>query len=356
MQVKVSFKKRIIIFLGAGASAPFDYPTTKSFLEKLGHNIFNEERKLLNSIRNLHWTIEDVEHIVQVLDLFLDMEDISKKAKLSSFFYKYPCLIDFTEKEKNLIFSPTINQATAWKETVEIARKLRDRIEEFTFEQYESKALKIPEIVKTYDNFFTMLTHQKKHTERTHRTTFDIFTTNYDNVIEDYCNETKKYYKLTALDYDITPPVSAKDEQYNITKLHGSLNWLIDKRTNEIIVSNTQHRVTKNSERWKRNEYILFGTKTRIGEELYKNLFGNFEKSLLNTKVCIVVGFSFRDEHINEIFNKALRKNKSLRVMIVSKGPKGVAKNLVKKEQILKKFNSRGVNCSLFNNFSHISL
>lgn len=279
-------------------------------------------------------SFKDIEHVVQVLDLLLDIDANSKKEKLSNFFSRYRLLIDFTRRKEHMpIFRPTINEMINWKELVKIASELRDKIEIFTFQQYESKALKFPEIVKTFNQFFSML---KSHKED--ESVVEVFTTNYDNVIEDYCRESKKNCKLTVLNHAVASSSGKNGEKYYLTKLHGSLDWLIDRRTDNIVVSITQHKVPKNSERWKRNEYILFGTKTRIGEKLYSDLFKSFENSLSRTEVCIVVGFSFRDEHINKIINQAMNENKSLRLIIVSRAPKSTVKNLVHKRRFLKKF------------------
>ena len=72
MTFKVRKPKRIITFVGAGASAAFEYPTTKPFLEKLVFHVVGEDRKLLNSLRNLYW-VEDIEHIIDILDSLLEM-------------------------------------------------------------------------------------------------------------------------------------------------------------------------------------------------------------------------------------------------------------------------------------------
>jgi hypothetical protein len=62
-----------VIFLGAGASAQFGFPPTKSFIKGLKERIpetpTNEEGKLLQSILEIK-TVEDVEHVIQILDFF----------------------------------------------------------------------------------------------------------------------------------------------------------------------------------------------------------------------------------------------------------------------------------------------
>lgn len=173
MTLKVRKLKRIITFLGAGASAAFGYPTTKPFLEKLGPNVVGEERKYLNSLRNLYWIVEDIEHVVEILDSLLYLESVSKKSRLSSVFYEYPRIIDFRKRKKGR--SPVFEEKVQWKTLIDLTQRLRDRIEEFMFEQYESDVTRYPKIRWVYREFFSMLRGHKKGKQ-----TFEVFTTNYD--------------------------------------------------------------------------------------------------------------------------------------------------------------------------------
>jgi hypothetical protein len=89
------------------------------------------------------------------------------------------------------------------------------------------------------------------------------------------------------------------------------------------------------------NEYVLFGTKARLGEvELYDKLFSRLEKCLNETSICVVVGFRFRDSDINKIFRKALESNKTLRMLIVSNSPTNSLMNLINDRQKLKSLQS----------------
>lgn len=127
-------------------------------------------------------------------------------------------------------------------------------------------------------------------------------------------------------------------EKISLTKLHGSLDWMVDKKTKKITVNSTQALIPKDSTRWDGNEFVIFGTKPRMEEAgIYRELMSSFSESLAKAEVCIVVGFSFRDQHINRIFNVALEQNHSLRLLIVSRSPKEAAKNLIQNNKQLSK-------------------
>jgi hypothetical protein len=332
MQVKVGKPRKIVTFLGAGASAPFKYPTTKSFLEGLEGFLTGEEKKYLNSIRSLYWVVEDVEHVVEILDSILELESASQRTRLSTFLFWYPVFLDFVKKDdKRFYFSPSLEEKVGWSQLVKLSEGLRDQVEEFTFQQYESKVVQFPRIKREYARFFSMLKNYLQENE------FEVFTTNYDNVIEDFSCKSGISCMLSVLDHEVNPRVENHEYNLLLTKLHGSLNWLIDKETGNIEISNSQARVRKGSPRWDRNEYVLFGTKARLGEaKIYQPLLDQLTQSLLKAKFCVVIGFSFRDKHITEIFNNALLQNSQLRLLIVSRSPKEAAKNLIPQSGQLK--------------------
>jgi NAD-dependent SIR2 family protein deacetylase len=332
MNFNVRKRRKIVTFLGAGASAPFGYPTTDSFLSELESHTANEERKYLNSIRSLYWVVEDVEHVVEILDSILELASLSKNSRLSDFLYRYPPLLNFAKRKTDEFrFAPSLEGEVRWNQLIGLTERLRDTVEEVTFQQYESKVAQYPRIEREYGRYFSML---REHMQDNR---YEVFTTNYDNVIEDYCCRSGSSCMLSVLAHEANPKVKDVEKWFILTKLHGSLNWLIDKATREIEFANTQTRVRKDSTRWDRNEYVLFGTKARLGEaRIYDKLFDRLKEFLFETEVCIAIGFSFRDKHINEIFNRFLLENKSLRLLIVSRSPSKAAENLIPERRRLK--------------------
>jgi len=332
MQVKAIKPRKIVTFLGAGASAPFKYPTTKSFLEQLEGFLTGEEKEYLNSIRSLYWVVDDVEHVVEILDSVLELESASQRTRLSTFLFRYPMSLDFVKKDdKQFYFSPSLKGKVSWSQLVKLSEGLRNQVEEFTFQQYESKVAQFPRIKREYARFFLMLKNHFQENE------FEVFTTNYDNAIEDFSCKSGISCMLSVLDHEVNPRVENHEYNLLLTKLHGSLNWLIDKETGNIQISNAQARVRKGSPRWDRNEYVLFGTKTRLGEaRIYDQLFDRLTQSLLKAGICVIIGFSFRDKHITKIFNDVLLQNSLLRLLIISRSPKEAAKNLIPQSGQLK--------------------
>ena len=64
------------IFLGAGASRAFDFPTTTEFLTNVRSKLEEKshERALLDTFREVPG-VEDIEHVLDLLDQFTEQEN-----------------------------------------------------------------------------------------------------------------------------------------------------------------------------------------------------------------------------------------------------------------------------------------
>lgn len=328
-RVAIQKTTNITAFLGAGASAPFGFPTTKTFLEKFRVELGPSDKQwaYFNSLRNLYW-VEDIENVVGILDSILKMENDSDSSSLGDFFHRYPRSVEFGKRTDRTVYTPVLEGQKQWNELVELSSTLRDSIEGFVFKQYESNAdERARSVIKNVmGGFFSVL---KKHSSGKHA--FEVFTTNYDNVVEDYCSEAGYTCSLSEVNHELEPKVGKlSEEKIVLIKLHGALNWLVNKQTKEIRVIEAQIRVPRDSKSWDTNEYVLFGTKTRLNEAgVYDRLFKRLEKCLNSTNICVVVGFRFRDKDINDVFRRALESNKTLRILVVSNSATSSLRSLI---------------------------
>ena len=240
-----------------------------------------------------------------------------------------------------------------------LSKKLKSKIIWFIKENCIIKEDKRENIAELYDNLFKIIgTHCSPP--------IDIFTTNYDLVIEEYienkkplvycdgfnchseisgkaylCDEdddpfiwstiwnAEKYDKATKFANELR---NSRNSNYNsfetirFFKLHGSIDQYI--QGDEIVKKD-----------------ILFPTKTVNGKELlesmiypmrekevYKDpffeLFTRLKTSLIAEKICIVIGYSFGDEHIRNIFFDAVKRNPKVKILLGNKKPDEVMKNL----------------------------
>lgn len=274
--------KKIALFLGAGASAPYGMPTTEGLMNRLDSDFPRQD--LLNKY-------PDIEHIVQILD---------EEAKiLDSKAGSHHCGID---KDLNKNLGRT--------------RKAKKTIEKLIRRHYHWESTRILAVEPILDRLFTLVVSAEKHVT--------IFTTNYDTVIERYTEKPdRKIDLINGLKPHPVAHVHVWEESFTpnntmpvkvfLYKLHGSLNW------QKVYVGGKQfiaETPTENSpDIGAQDMYIRpslnIKRKTRRGEP-YATIHREFIKALLLFDVCIVIGCSFRDKHIVDEFIEFLHHGGTL--------------------------------------------
>ena len=328
---KNEYEGNVVILLGAGASANFGCPTTAVFLEYFSKILTEEENKFLWSLRTL-FNVKDIEHIVEILDTLQEIEDLSTASSLHGFFLNYGLTVSFVKSHN---WPPTLEGQFEWKRIIKLAKVLEKSIIAFTFSQYQRKPEFFDQIKNYYGRFFSLLRPLNAK-----KLDFEIFTTNYDYVMEDFCSQSGHFLTYAVLNRTLQPrPASADIENYFLTKLHGSLNWVFNKQTQKIEVIDVQFPVPPDSALYENNEFVLFGRKPNTEEKSeYADMFDRFREKLAQANICIVVGFAFRHPEINRIINESLETNSSLQLFIVSRKPTTAIRNLISRSAKMEKF------------------
>lgn len=135
-----------------------------------------------------------------------------------------------------------------------------------------------------------------------------VFTLNYDLCVEDACRSasidlTTGFRKDTKR-WD-SSVFQSQNPGINLYKLHGSLSWVLDKLDNNcpdrsLIETDTGHTD-------KEPELILGPGPKLQSDEPFLTLYYEFRKALQSTKLCVVIGYSFGDAHINDALSEANR-------------------------------------------------
>ncbi len=172
----------------------------------------------------------------------------------------------------------------------------------------------------THERFLQRLCSPGDHRTR------DIFSLNYDTLLEasldslrlpyvdGFRGTNRGWFDPTTFDEVNTAPA------YRLYKLHGSINWTRDtdghvRRGCTAIADGVVAPIVVYPSEQK---YI----QTQYG--IYETLMGNFRDRLRNTRVnncLIVLGYSFNDEHINEVICDAITANGSNLTVIAFVGP-----------------------------------
>lgn len=367
-----------MLFLGAGASKPFGIKTMEEMSIEFGDKVKwfpADERELYQSIRNNLGT-NNLEDILTVLnDLSGEIvRNISVKYLLSIIYGLPSNIKDIMElslnHQKNIanvnnlksFLSSIEEQCRGVKNIIEpsrlesffnaytffgmdgkvstaikfgranLAGELKSKIIRFVKENCIIKKYKRENIAKIYDELFKIIKNLIENSNSSPSPiTINIFTTNYDLIIEEYFKRKGEelydgffFGNQWKPSSDYTGIIPGKKN--TLFKLHGSINYYYE--GNEIV---------------KRD--ILFPTKTIDGielkdsmiypmreKEVYKDPFfeslTRLKTSLLSEKICITIGYSFRDEHIQNIFFDAVKRNSKIKILLGNKNPNEVMKNL----------------------------
>lgn len=167
-----------------------------------------------------------------------------------------------------------------------------------------------------------------------------IFTLNYDLAFENACEKIGVSYNngfrgvhMRKFDPDtfcnetyIKQDSAEKGKRIatylNIYKLHGSISWQESESLNDLYnLKEIQISDSDNKKDFSFNKMMIFPIQTKKSYSLdlpYSELFRNFSKCLTeNQNTLVIMGYSFLDEHINDIVKNGLY-NPNLTLIIYS--------------------------------------
>lgn len=282
------YKQPVVVFLGAGASAPLGMMTTVQFINWVRNQEGIDWRLIDRIIEN----IEPSKEVGSVPDIEAVLDYLEK-------------LIDGAQLYKKLGHSVSVDEYVS----------LRDQIEDFVIAHYSEIDA---------DKAFS---HYKPLLQELATPVLPIFTTNYDLCVEKAYEHSKPQLRPRLIDgfkkTGVTIPrwskTAYKDykprEKGNdiiLFKLHGSVDW------HRTPAGEIQRIEAKQRNPGNLKTVIAYPsrTKTEIHEEPFRTNYDYLLACLAHTKLCIIIGFSFRDQEIAEHFREATGVNKDLRLLI----------------------------------------
>jgi hypothetical protein len=160
-----------------------------------------------------------------------------------------------------------------------------------------------------------------------------IFTTNYDLLIELACEELRlvlingfegvfhRCWNPGCFDYDVgkttthpkTPRFEPSARHIRLYKLHGSLSWFKD---------NAEFYEEKPSSMSSRIPLIIYPSRLKYTESIrppFDWLFRRFSDAVSKAKLLICIGYRFADKHLNQYIDIGL--NNGLSLLVFSKEP-----------------------------------
>lgn len=224
-----------------------------------------------------------------------------------------------------------------YREQLKTCNELIKTIEDTIFHKINVD-LNTPEakdVLKIYQDFYSKLALRNKDLSR-----LNIFTTNNDlfnetaldslniHYINGFGGGINKFFNPALFNYTFSKRMDTSIEKFepvenmvNLYKIHGSVNWIEDNSNSNTFFKIREVSFPEKLEESERN-ILIYPTPTKQNKSLgspYVELFREFQKKLLEPhSVLFVVGYSFNDEHVNNIIYQALATNSTMNVVILN--------------------------------------
>lgn len=136
------------------------------------------------------------------------------------------------------------------------------------------------------------------------------FTLNYDLSVEDACRA-QGIDVITGFQPSTgrwnPSGFRARTRGINLYKLHGSLNWVLDDNLPD------RRLIEYYPPQWDKEPELLLGPGVKLQhDDPFVTVYSEFHKALRRAKVCVVIGYSFRDDHIKEPLREASRRGMTI--------------------------------------------
>lgn len=298
----------VLFFFGAGASAPFGIPTMKQFVidfeDLLSRKATDDERITYSNIKaSLEKQLGkpvDLEAIFSVIEGV-----INYNPERLGFLALYCC----SELKK-----PTEN-------TVEVCKTLKKRFQEFVREKCAIPEHSFEKIGMVYHDFFNRFALELPAANTGERkppyawnNRWTLFTTNYDVCLEYYWHEVAVARIDTGFRFDADRNATFLDYSkllhenigMQLFKLHGSVDWFVDAKTNEVMEVEME-RGRSHIGRKSKGEMMVYPiSEKELYLDPYISMLLRLNRELQRKSVWVVIGYSFNDPIVREIF---LRKS-----------------------------------------------
>ncbi len=139
-----------------------------------------------------------------------------------------------------------------------------------------------------------------------------VVTLNYDNALDcvgHFCLALGFDDGPTPRDWGAALPGQSRDNTLRIVRLHGSLAWRRDRASGDVRPATYDELVALSVDGYRSwngdTPGIIFGAGNKLrADGPYLDLYAELRRELANTKQLIIIGYSFRDEHVNEALRR----------------------------------------------------
>lgn len=192
----------------------------------------------------------------------------------------------------------------------------------------------VKSVLDLYKSFYQKVALRNKDLSR-----LNIFTTNNDlfnetaldalniHYINGFTGGLTKYFNPAIFNYTMSKRYDSSINKYEpvenmvyLYKLHGSINWVEEEKSVNRYFTIREIPAPKDKPQ---SPVMIYPTPIKQNKSLgapYVDLFREFQHKLLEpNSVLFVLGYSFSDEHINDIIYRALATNSTLTLVVLNR-------------------------------------
>lgn len=150
-----------------------------------------------------------------------------------------------------------------------------------------------------------------------------VTTLNYDNSVELLAQAANVPCNTGIAQWSGTGSFDFTGEGIQLLKLHGSIDWVLERGmpTSERPLPHTVVRSLTETEGVPLRPAVIFGQRNKLTVEgPFLDLLRAFQLDLNAADRLTVIGYSFRDDHINEYISQWLNKGSSHRLRVINPG------------------------------------
>ena len=204
----------------------------------------------------------------------------------------------------------------------QVIKEARSFILEKCLNEKNIKDKRDSELLEVYKTFYKKLLTRNSTLPR-----LNIFTTNYDlyseramdslgiHYVNGFTGGISKYFNPTIFNYALAEKMDLSQSKWNVIdnffylyKIHGSVNWVENNDEGKLFKIQEIQDPTFNTLKDKKT-VMIHPTPLKYNASLgspYSDLFREFQKKLMqNNNILVTIGYSFSDEHINNLIFQA---------------------------------------------------
>jgi hypothetical protein len=147
-----------------------------------------------------------------------------------------------------------------------------------------------------------------------------IATLNYDLSIEYACDEVGVNASTGIGGWVSQGRVKFENEGVHLLKLHGSINWSWTQSGQEEgrFPRRTIHVGENRSDDRRSEPAVIFGQRDKLtAEGPFLGLLAEFETRLASSTRLVAIGYSFRDQHVNELIRRWAAEDSDRTILVV---------------------------------------